>query len=108
MAGDSQTGQSAIHLGRSLRQTADASKSPPTVLVAPTDHYFSCLNVLPPLLEFFTGNVKRCGRHQVIKDDAMLLTPIEAGDKVHVVVIKKVPRDRSADLTPVQRTIDQL
>ena len=52
----------------------------PTVLIVPTNLDVARINVAPPRFELFSWDVERGGRHQVIKDDSVLLAPTEGGE----------------------------
>src|SRR5216683_2632698 len=61
---------------------SNATKAAPAVLVVPADFHFACVNVFPPVCEFFAANVVRRRRHEVIKNDRVLFAPAKCGDSV--------------------------
>src|ERR1043165_1433360 len=68
----------------------DFTQSAPTILVVPTDHHVVRVYVAPPGFKLRARDVERGWRHQVIKDDRVLLAPAKLRECAQVVVEKKI------------------
>ena len=88
-------------IGRNL------AKSPPAILVVPSDGCIRRADPLPPLFEFFLGEIESCRGDQMIEHNRMLFPPIEIGDGAQVLVIEEVPRNLSPGSAPIERPIDE-
>src|SRR5437763_15893352 len=88
-------------IGRNL------AKSPPAILVVPSDGCIRRVDPLPPLFEFFLREIESCRRNQMIEHNRMLFPPIEISDGAQVLVIEEVPYDLSPGLAPIERAVDE-
>src|ERR1043166_8065444 len=93
--------------GNGCQSTVDPSKSAPAILVVPTDTYVPGADFLPPGFELFARNIKGRRCDQMIEDDGMLFAPVEAGNKVQILIVERMARDCSSDRTAVHWAIEE-
>src|SRR5258708_34811479 len=95
-------------MGRYARVTStDSPASTPTIAVMPGDCYILRANRRPPVGKLFARDIERRRRHQMVKDDCVLLAPAKAGDRLEVIIVEKMPRHRGPTCRAVQGTINQ-